>query len=511
MRSVRAEDADRGGLPLDAISGVRIGTAGVEFTSAAAFQLFEHIPVAISITAGPEHRFVYANSRYRAAVEPGFGSILGRSMREVFGEGLRDEVFSLRDRVLADGLALTIEEEAVPPRSDRPLIYWDITYHPLVGEDGEPSGILTFAVDVSDKVFSRDAAEQRAAEERSRAEGATLDRARLALAVEATELGIWEWNVLTQDTRWSERQKEIWGLAPGQATSYELWRDSIHPDDREAVLARVEQTLDRASGGDQRMEHRIVRPDGETRWVASRGRMIYEEGSGRPLRLIGTVLDITDRKHAEEELKAALATKEILLREVNHRIKNSLQLVSSMLSLQGQRSASPELRQHVQEAQSRVQVVAAVHERLYLSADANVVELGPFLETLCREVERSVIAPDQSIRVEVEADPVTIGNDRAVPLALILNELLTNAIKYAYPGGTGTIEVRLKAEPEGRAVLEISDAGIGLPANFDERQAASIGIRIVAGLARQLGAELDIVRRDPGVSFNIALATGETS
>ena len=274
------------------------------------------------------------------------------------------------------------------------------------------------------------------------------------------------------------------------------------------MLARVEQTLDRASGGDQRMEHRIVRADGETRWIASRGRMLYEDGSGRPLRLIGTVLDITDRKRAEEALKAALATKEILLREVNHRIKNSLQLVSSMLSLQGQRSDSPELRRHVQEAQSRVQVVAAVHERLYLSADAEAVELGPFLETLCREVERSAVSVDQAIRVELKADPMTIGNDRAVPLALILNELLTNAIKYAYPGGAGTIGVRLKAEPEGRAVLEISDAGTGLPADFDDRQASSIGIRIVAGLAQQLGAELEIVRRKPGVAFIISFTTG---
>ena len=153
------------------------------------------------------------------------------------------------------------------------------------------------------------------------------------------------------------------------------------------MLGRLEHTLDPSSGGDQILEHRIVRPSGAVRWISSHGRMIYDEKTGRPLRLIGTVLDITRRKRAEAELRQALEAQEILLREVNHRIKNSLQLVSSMLSLQSGRLDDPEMRALIQEAQLRVHAVAAVHERLYRSEDFNSVDLDVFLETLCRDLE----------------------------------------------------------------------------------------------------------------------------
>ena len=308
----------------------------------------------------------------------------------------------MRDKALAEGRIIAAPEEPTPATSKSPSMSWDITYYPLRGDDGDVAGILTFGVDVTERVAARRDAERRAEEERERAEEASFDRARLELAVEATDLGIWEWNVGTGETRWSERQKAIWGLDPEHDASYEYWRASIHPEDRDEVLGRVERTLDRESGGDQRMEHRIVRPDGGVRWIASRGRMIYDEKTGKPVRLIGTVRDVTERKNAEMALKEALASNEILLREVNHRIKNSLQLVSSMLSLQSLRSDDPEVRRLIQEAQSRVQVVAAVHERLYRSQDIRSVELDTFVETLCRDVERTMTEASDAIVVDVD-------------------------------------------------------------------------------------------------------------
>jgi two-component sensor histidine kinase len=239
------------------------------------------------------------------------------------------------------------------------------------------------------------------------------------------------------------------------------------------------------------------------RWIASRARMTYKEGSGRPLKLIGTTLDITSRKRAEAELKDALAAKEILLSEVNHRMKNSLQLISAMLALQGARSKSEEVRQIVTEAQARLQIVAALHERLYRSQDVLSVELGAFLETLCNEVKGAALQPDDAIVVAVTAEPVTISNDRAVPVALMMNELLTNAIKYAYPDRRGAIDVSLKRTAEGRIVLAVKDSGIGLPRDFAEREHSSLGFRIVRGLVRQIHGELRIIPERPGVRFEI--------
>ena len=497
--------AARSGIELrsaDALPGVRLSDDGLQFTPEALLQLFENIPVAISITTGPDHRFLYTNGRYRRALLPGSGDPSGRAIADVFGSSIASGIYQLRDQVFREGRILTGSELPVGINGGGAATHFDITYFPLLDDTGTTAGILSFAVEVTDKVNARHEAEKRAAEESARAEEASIQRERLALAVDATGLGIWEWDVVSNATHWSHRQKEIWGLEPDAEVTYETWRDSLHPDDRDRVLEAVQTTLDPASGGEQRLEHRILRPGGGVRWISSRGRMIYD-AAGRPLRLIGTVLDITNRKLADEELKAAFGVREALLREVNHRIKNSLQLVSSLLALQGARSDSAEVRQVVQEAQLRLHVVAGVHERLYRSQDIRSVELAGFLETLCRDVERAGMRPDGAVSVMVRADPITVGNDRAVPVALILNELLTNAIKYAYPESGGVIDVELRDLSNGKACLAVSDHGAGLPEDFDERQRSSLGFRIVTGLVRQIHGELAIVRRSPGAAFEI--------
>ncbi len=487
----------------DVLSGVRLGKDGPHFSSTAIFQLFDSIPVAVGVTAGPEHCFVYANRHYREALVRDAADPAGRTLHEVVGNSLEPEIYRLRDRTLREGRVVEVLETPIPEKAGGTM-YWDITLFPLLDEGGTSRGVLSFAVDVTGRVKARMDAEVRAEAERRRAEEATLDRTRLSLAVEATGLGIWEWNVETGDTLWSDRQKAIWGLDPEHPASYEYWRASIHPEDREAVLGRLQNTLDPSSGGDQMLEHRIVRPGGSVRWISSHGRMIYDEKTGKPLRLIGTVLDITRRKKADEALRLALESKEILLREVNHRIKNSLQLVSSMLSLQSGRLDDPQLRAAIQEAQLRVQAVATVHERLYRSQDFKSVDLDVFLETLCRDLQKSVADEDgDAIMVEVTAEPVTIANDRAVPAALILNELLTNAIKYAYPERSGTVTVALKKLDEGRVSLTVADDGVGLPQAFAERRQASLGFRIIEGLVRQIGGELEICDCKQGTAITV--------
>jgi PAS domain S-box-containing protein len=493
-------------LPIGALPGVRLSDGGLECSSAL-LQLFEVIPVAICITSGPEHRFVHTNSRYRRLLFSNDESPEGRLVSDAIGMRAGAEIYSLRDRVLAEGRVLSGVELPVEATDGR-VVYFDITYFPLQDEQGKTAGILTFAVDVTEEVTARQEAEKRAAEEAERTREALFERARYALAVEATDLGVWDWNIETGAVHWSPRQKEIWGLDADAEVTYETWADSLHPDDRQRVLATVNRTIGEDSSGDQRIEHRIVRPTGGVRWISSRGRMLYEDRTGRPLRLIGTVLDITNRTLADAQLKEALAAKEVLLREVNHRVKNGLQLVSSMLSLQSLRSDDPEVRRIVQEAQSRLQVVAAVHERLYASPDVGSVELDVFLETLCRDVERTIVHPDDRIVVDVMAEPVTISNDRAVPLALVLNELLTNAIKYAYPGRKGRIAVELRKTDDGKVLFAVSDAGIGLPADIAERQKTSLGMRIITGLARQIHGELTVVNASPGCRFEIVFEPG---
>ena len=286
-----------------ALTGVELTGDGLHFGSAAIFQLFENIPVAISVTAGPRHRFVYANALYRSALLPAPLIRSAATCSDVLGETLPPR--RIRSAIASgSGRVMRMPEEPIPPLSENPSMYWDVTFFPLMDDAGAPSGILTFAVDVTDRVRARMDADKRAEVERQRAEEASFDRARLELAVEATSLGIWEWNVETGETIWSDTQKAIWGLRPDEPASYDCWRSSLHPEDRERVLSRLEHTLDPASGGAQRLEHRIVRPSGAVRWISSHGRMMFDEKTGRPLRLIGTVLDITRQKKHDEELAA---------------------------------------------------------------------------------------------------------------------------------------------------------------------------------------------------------------
>ena len=303
--------------PGQALAGVDLSEEGLRFRSAAIFQLFESIPVAISVTFGSRHRFVYANALYRNALIQRGADPAGRELRDVLGDSLPERTYALRDRVFAEGRSQSVPEEPIPPLSGTPSMYWDVTFFPLLNERGSANGILTFAVDVTHRVKARMDAEKRAEAERRRAEEVSFDRTRLELAVEATGLGIWEWNVETGETIWSDTQKAIWGLEPEREVTFDYWRDSVHPDDRERVIGRLAHTLDPHSGGAQLLEHRIVRPSGAIRWVASHGRMIYDD-AGRPLRLIGTAQDITHKRERDEDLQRALEGREILLREVNH-------------------------------------------------------------------------------------------------------------------------------------------------------------------------------------------------
>ncbi|MGQ7793329.1 histidine kinase dimerization/phosphoacceptor domain -containing protein [Faunimonas sp. B44] len=483
------------------LRGIEVGAAGVALGGEALRTLIEVLPVAIAVTVGPEHRFVHANRYYRKLLSRQDADPVGSTaadLRDPFQAGGAG-----RDAVLSGGKPSLLREVMLEMGENGRPLYWDLAHLPLLGEAGDTEGVVTLAIDITEKVHARREAELRALEANLRAAEAEVERRRLALAIEATGIGIWDWDIGTGRTIWSERLCEILGLSAGEAPSYELWLDLLHPADRDRVRDTVQATFDPASGGELAVEHRIVRPDGTVRWVQGSGQMLYDEAARKPVRLIGTILDVTERKDTDAALRSALAAKEILLREVNHRVKNSLQLVSSMLSLQSAAIADPDQRRVFQEAQSRIRIVAGVHERLYAGVTTESVRLDLYLAELCGDIERASAKP--GVRIAIDAEPVETGMDRAVPIALVLNELVTNGLKYAYPDG-GLIEVKLVRTPEGGAVLRVSDTGVGLPADFDERKRRSLGFRIVEGLARQLQGDVRYERLDPGTAFVVRIA-----
>jgi len=192
-------------------------------------------------------------------------------------------------------------------------------------------------------------------------------------------------------------------------------------------------------------------------------------------------------ERAKNALEAEVAQKELLLREVNHRIKNSLQIVSSFLHLQRAHVQNAEANAALQSAGARVHAIAAVHERLYGVKDIRVVSLGEFLASLCESIGNALGRGDS---LELDLASVEVPTDTAIPVALIVNELLTNALKY----GRAPYRTVLKAA-EGRLLLTVSDGGSGPPANGTR---TGLGSQIVKALARQLGATLETKCRAGG-------------
>jgi two-component sensor histidine kinase len=208
----------------------------------------------------------------------------------------------------------------------------------------------------------------------------------------------------------------------------------------------------------------------------------------------------------EKELKDAVQQKDMLLKEVNHRVKNSLQLVASLFGLQKSRIADPQLRGLFEEAAQRVATIARVHQRLYQDQYVDSVPFDEFLTELCDGLRKALSSGNEP-RLQCHASACRLSTDKAIPLALIVNELVTNAFKYGYPEGrTGTIRVDCRTEAKA-IVLTVADDGKALPADFDPAKSAGLGMRVVDGLVRQLQGKLEVRADQHGKAFVIHVPT----
>ena len=210
-----------------------------------------------------------------------------------------------------------------------------------------------------------------------------------------------------------------------------------------------------------------------------------------------------ERERYERSLQAAVERHEMLLREINHRVKNSLSLVVSMLRLQAADDDDPKSSERLREASTRVNAVARAHERLYQGHDVRTLDLGNYLEQVCRDLDEAVSQLD--VRVDAERE-IIVATDRAISCALIAAELITNAAKYAYEGqASGKVWIRLARTDNNTALLTVRDEGKGLPIDFDLRKTKSLGMRIVAALSQQLEGQVRIKSLSPGTEFAVTI------
>ncbi|AHF88136.1 hypothetical protein RLEG3_03340 (plasmid) [Rhizobium leguminosarum bv. trifolii WSM1689] len=204
------------------------------------------------------------------------------------------------------------------------------------------------------------------------------------------------------------------------------------------------------------------------------------------------------RGEREARLREAIRHQEVLTLEASHRVKNSLSIVASLLSMQARATGNDEAARALQDAVQRVQTVASLHDRLWRSKAVRTVHLDKFLHELCEQV----MAASSGVRVTCRVDSVTVFTEQAVNVGLLVNELTTNAIKYAFDeGATGTIEVTVAALGDGTLLLFVDDDGKGLPADFDPSTAGSLGVRLITSISRQLGGDPKWERLSQGTRF----------
>lgn len=282
-----------------------------------------------------------------------------------------------------------------------------------------------------------------------------------------------------------------------------LWPEPVAAE----IIGRFRHTLET---GEPYLSPRFINPRNDVEIVESYEwelhRMTLPDGQHG---VICYYYDSTKLRDAEAALRASLAEKEVLLKEIHHRVKNNMQVISSLVDLQAGQLKDEAMRAVLQDVTHRVRSMALVHEKLYQSADMARVEFAEYAQSLLNYLWRAHGTAASGIRLTTDLEPVPLSVNTAVPCGLILNELATNALKHAFPkkegerGSNCEIRVTLKVGSEGRVCLSVRDSGTGMPAGVDWRHADSLGLRLVQILAKQLSAAVE-VQSGEGTEFSVS-------
>jgi len=304
-------------------------------------------------------------------------------------------------------------------------------------------------------------------------------------------MGSWHWDIQSGVLKWSDEIFRIFGLHPQSIeVSYDYFLQRVHPQDRKLVQVAVNRALQTLNP--YNVDHRITLPDGSIRFVHEQGEVRFNE-QGEAIRMIGTVQDITDRKLAENRILATLDEKDTILRELHHRVKNNMQVISSLLSLQARHTDSRNPQKALQESRQRIRAMALIHERLYGSDDLAVVDFLDYLRYLSERLTRIYHETGIALKIQVDGEPLQLPIDHALPCALICNELITNAIRHAYPADQKDrlIEIRITDSTNGGAQLVVRDYGSGIRQGVLDGKRGSLGLVIIQALTRQLNGEIE--------------------
>ncbi|AKB22276.1 sensory transduction histidine kinase [Methanosarcina sp. WH1] len=344
----------------------------------------------------------------------------------------------------------------------------------------------------------------------------------LAEAQKMAHVGHWEWTIATDESYWSDELYRIFGRSHQELhPTYQEFLSYVHPADLDHVNNAAEKAM---NGKPYSIDYRILPAKGEERTVHMESQVIFDE-QNVPARIKGIVQDITERKKAEEALQKI---EKIRIKEIHHRIKNNLQVISSLLDLQAETFSknkvckTPEVVEAFMESQSRVISMALIHEELYRGDKIDSLDFAAYLRKLTADLFRSYKPGNKYISLELDLEQVFLGMDTAIPLGIIVNELVSNAFKHAFPHRReNKIQINLHKTETSAArkdifgqdkdcgkingfhyTLEVSDNGKGIPEEIYIENSDSLGLQLVNILVEQIDGCINL-ERGKGTKFTI--------
>lgn len=214
-------------------------------------------------------------------------------------------------------------------------------------------------------------------------------------------------------------------------------------------------------------------------------------GSKNNLYTTSIIRDLTDKKITEHHLQSSIKEKEMLLKEIHHRVKNNLMIISSLLNLQSGYVKDENSKSILAESQNRARSMALIHERLYQSTDLKNIDFGDYIQTLATDIYNTYAMDRTLIKMNIKTDKMNLDIDTSIPLGLILNELVTNSLKHAFsPGIKGNIDIKFEKQAR-RYILEVKDDGKGLPKDINYKTSGSLGLSLITSLSEQIDADLE--------------------